>query len=93
MPSRREETRTVVYDYEEMASRVRAALRRAFPDNSTIVTSPGYRERVHAKVVSEQFNGISEREKQNIVWDALNSELSEEAQAVSLALAYGTDEL
>ena len=81
------------YDYEALAPKVKAALRRAFPDNSTIVTSPGYRGRVHAKVVSEQFNGISEREKQNIIWDALNSELSEEAQAVSLALAYGTDEL
>ena len=81
------------YDYETLAPRVRAALRRAFPENSTIVTSPGYKGRVHAKVVSEQFNGITEREKQAIIWDALREELPEEAQAVSLALAYGTDEL
>ncbi len=86
-------TQNQEFDYETLAPRVRAALRRAFPDNSTIVTSPGYRGRVHAKVVSEQFNGISEREKQAIIWDALREELNEEAQAVSLALAYGTDEL
>jgi len=81
------------FDYEALAPRVKAALRRAFPENSTIVTSPGYRGRIHAKVVSEQFNGITEREKQAIIWDALRDELHEEAQGVSLALAYGTDEL
>ncbi len=86
-------TQTQQFDYETLAPKVKAALRRAFPENSTIVTSPGYRGRVHAKVVSEQFNGISEREKQAIIWDALQDELAEEAQAVSLAMAYGTDEL
>ncbi len=81
------------FDYEVLAPRVKAALRRAFPENSTIVTSPGYRGRIHAKVVAEQFNGITEREKQAIIWDALRDELREEAQGVSLALAFGTDEL
>jgi stress-induced morphogen len=82
-----------VYNYEEIAPKVKASLRRAFPDNSTVVTSEGYGGRVHAKVVSERFSGISEREKQAIIWDALRDELQERAQAVSLALAYGTDEL
>ena len=84
---------TVDYDYAALAPKVKAALRRAFPENSTIVTSPGYKGRVHAKIVSEQFNGMTERDKQAYIWDALNDELKEEAQAVSLALAYGTDEL
>ncbi len=84
---------TVDYDYAVLAPRVKAALRQAFPDNATIVTSEGYAGRVHAKVVSERFNGISEREKQTIIWDALRDELKEDVQAVSLALAYGTDEL
>jgi len=86
-------TQTQEFDYEALAPRVKAALRRAFPEDSTIVTSPGYRGRIHAKVVSEQFNGITECEKQAIIWDALRDELWEEAQGVSLALAYGTDEL
>ena len=81
------------FDYEALAPRVKVALRRAFPENSTIVTTPGYRGRIHAKIVSEQFNGISERDKQAIIWDALRDEMKEESQAVSLALAYGTDEL
>ncbi len=75
MTTRIEETKTVVYDYEEIAPRVKAALRRAFPENSTIVTSPGYKGRVHAKIVSEQFNGMTERDKQAYIWDALNDEL------------------
>lgn len=81
------------FDCEDLAPKVKAALRRAFPDNSTIVTSEGYGGRVHAKVVSERFNRINEREKQDILWTVLRNELKEEAQAVSLALAYGTDEL
>jgi len=84
---------TPEYDCAALAPKVKAALRRAFPENSTIVTSPGYKGRVHAKVVSEQLNAIAERDKQAIIWDALNDELQEEARAVSLALAYGTDEL
>lgn len=83
----------MVYNYDEVAPKVINALRSAFPTNSTIVTSRGYGGRVHAKVVSEQFNGISEREKQAIIWDALRDKLKEDSQAVSLALAYGTDEL
>lgn len=81
------------YNYDAIAPKVISALRSAFPINSTIVTSKGYGGRVHAKVVSEKFNGISECEKQTIIWDALRDELKEDAQAVSLALAYGTDEL
>lgn len=84
---------TEEYDYAVLAPKVKAALRRAFPENSTIVTRPGYKGRVHAKIVSEQFNGMTERDKQAYIWDALNDELKEDAQAVSLALAYGTDEL
>ena len=66
---------TEEYDYAALAPKVKAALRRAFPVNSTIVTSPGYKGRVHAKIVSEQFNGMTERDKQAYIWDALNDEL------------------
>ena len=53
----------VDYDYAALAPKVKATLRRAFPENSTIVTSPGYKGRVHAKIVSEQFNEMTERDK------------------------------
>ncbi len=80
------------YNYEEIAPRVKQALRHAFPQD-TMVTSEGYLGRVHVKVVSERFNGMSDREKQAYVYEVLNTHLQEEAQAVSLAVAYGTDEL
>ena len=36
---------------------------------------------------------MTERDKQAYIWNALNDELKDDAQAVSLALACGTDEL
>lgn len=81
----------VLFDYQTEAERVREALRAAFP-HDTIATDEGYNGRVHVKVVSERFNRRSEREKQDLLWEILHDRLGAEAQAVSLALAYGTDE-
>ncbi len=80
------------YDYEEMAPLVKQALRNAFPED-TIVISPGYSGRIHVKVVSERFSGMSDRDKQAYLYEVLREHLAEDAQAVSLAIAYGTDEL
>jgi len=82
----------VLFDYQSESQRVKEALRAVFPYD-TIATDEGYNGRVHVKVVSERFNGRSEREKQDLIWEALRDKLGAEAQAVSLALAYGTDEL
>lgn len=35
----------------------------------------------------------NEREKQQMVWELLRQKLGEDVEAVSLVLAYGTDEL
>ena len=43
--------------------------------------------------VSATLRGKSEREKQDVVWDSLQSELGSDAQAVSLATPYSPDEL
>jgi stress-induced morphogen len=85
-------TAGLVYNYNEEAGRVLEALRKDFPTD-TIDTSEGYNGRVHLKVVSRRFNGMSEPEKQKYIWDLLRDRLGEGAQAVSLALVYGTDEL
>lgn len=79
-------------NYEELAPRVKQVLRNAFPED-TIVISPGYLGRIHVKVVSELFNTMSDCEKQAYIDEVLREHLAEEAQAVSLAIAYGTDEL
>jgi len=57
------------------------------------VLSEGYMGRVHVKVVSEKFNGLSEPEKQDMIWVILEGELGDDAKYVTLAIAYGTDEL
>ena len=82
----------VVFDYQTESQRVKEALRSVFPQD-TIVTDEGYNGRVHVKVVSERFNHRLEREKQAMIFDILRDKLGADAQAVSLAMAYGTDEL
>lgn len=82
----------VEYDYQAIAAKAVEALRGAFP-NSVIETEESYRGRVHLRIVSPAFNAKSEQEKQALVWDVLRAELEDDAQAVTLALAYGMDEL
>ena len=82
----------IVFDYQTESQRVKEALRAVFPQD-TIATDEGYNGRVHVKVVSERFNHRSEREKQAMIFDILHDKLGADAQAVSLAMAYGTDEL
>jgi hypothetical protein len=36
---------------------------------------------------------MNERQKQQVIWEILNTRLGADAQAVSLAMVYGTDEL
>lgn len=82
----------VEYDYEAVAGKAVKALRSAFPE-SVIEVEPSYKGRVHLRIVSPAFNGKNEQEKQALVWDVLRAELEEDAQAITLALAYGMDEL
>ena len=84
---------TTKFNFTQFAPRVKAGLRKAFPED-TIVIKEGYQGRIHVKIVSERFNGMTERDKQNYIWDVLHTELEPEAQqAVSVAVAYATDEL
>ena len=86
------QTDNTLYDYAQEAGRVVDALRQEFPQD-TIDTNEGYNGRVHVKIVSRRFNGKGEREKQQMIWDIMRARLGADAQAVSLVLAYGTDEL
>jgi stress-induced morphogen len=83
-----------VFNYQDLEQKVEAALRNenAFP-RDTVDLTEGYLGRVRVLVVSPKLNGMSEQEKQNTVWEILKAELGEEAQGVSLVLAWGTDEL
>ncbi len=82
----------ITFNYDQEAERVVNALRTEFPTD-TIDTTEGYNGRVHLKVVSRRFNGWNEAQKQAFIGELLRDKLGPNAQAVSLALVYGTDEL
>ncbi|NSW57461.1 MAG: hypothetical protein HPY44_15745 [Armatimonadetes bacterium] len=79
-------------DFAGLGPRVESVLRASFPTD-TIDVSEGYMGRAHVKIVSKQFNGLSEREKQEMVWKLLRDGLGTDAQDVAFVLAFGTDEL
>jgi acid stress-induced BolA-like protein IbaG/YrbA len=81
-----------VFDFDKLELQVKEVLRETFPED-TIEISKGYKGRVHVLVVSSKFNDMTDRQKQDFIWEILKAELEDEVQAVSLALVYGTDEL
>jgi stress-induced morphogen len=81
------------FDYEDYSFRARAALKQEFP-TETVATERGYNGRVRVKVVSEKLNGLTEQEKQDVVWSVLRKAFPEdELQSIAIVLAFGTDEL
>jgi stress-induced morphogen len=84
---------SVVFDFQQEAQQVERVLRDAFGPNAAIRTEEGWHGRVHAKIVSSDFDGKSEDQKQEMIWSVLRERLGDNAQAVSLVLAYGLDEV
>ena len=84
---------SVMFDFAQEAKKVQAILQEAFGPNAAVHTEEGWHGRVHAKIVSSDFDGKSEVEKQEMIWSVLRERLGAESQAVSLVLAYGLDEI
>jgi hypothetical protein len=87
---------TQTTDYEELAPRVVSALREVFSsDDDLVKVERGQGGRVRVLVVSDKLNNRSEEEKQDLIWTALARALGPDpvSRSVSLAIAYGTDEL
>jgi len=82
----------VAFDYSTLSEGVKRVLRQEFPQD-TISTSEGYNGRVQVKIVSERFNNMTERQKQDFIWDLLRNHLPTDVHGISFVLAYGTDEL
>lgn len=75
------------YNYSEIASLIKSAMRKAFGENATIVTNEGYSGRIYLKVVSERLNGMRENEKHQYLEDAMQDELDPKVrEAISLAM-------
>lgn len=79
-------------NYERAKAKVEQVLRQAYGSGTYVATGRGYQGRVQVKVISKEFNGKSEREKQDMVWNLLHEKLKDESQGISFVLAYGTDE-
>jgi stress-induced morphogen len=84
---------TVAYDYKEMSAKTRAILSKTFGPNAAIRTDEGEGGTVFVRIVSDKFDGVSESDKQQVIWDVLRGELNKDAQAIALVLAFGTDQV
>ena len=81
------------FDYARMSVEVRKTLQMSLGPDADIRMDEGEAGTVYVQVVSDCFNGRSERAKQDMVWDALRQNLKEESQAVALVLALGTEQI
>jgi stress-induced morphogen len=84
---------TVSFNYAQMSAKVRETLQKEFGPNAAIRTDEGEAGQVYARIVSDRFDGLGERAKQDMIWDALRRDLREDSQAVALVLAFGTDQI
>ncbi len=82
-----------MFDYAQMSSMVRETLQEAFGPNAAVRTDEGNSGNVYVRIVSDRFDGLNERAKQELIWDVLRQNLKEESQAVALVLAFGTDQI
>ena len=82
----------LAFNYKELAPRVEAALREELSGDGVFL-SEGYKGRVHVKIVSSRFNGMSTADRQVYVYDLLRAKHGADSQAVSLVSAYSADEL
>ena len=80
------------YDFNQISADAKSAIATAFK-GSAVSVEEGWHGRVHMKVVSEAFNGQTEKQKQKAVWDVLRKKLKAEATGISLVLVYGLDEI
>lgn len=84
---------TFSFDYAQISAKVRTALQKEFGPNTAIRTDQGEAGQVYVRIVSDHFDGLGERAKQDKIWNVLRRDLHENAQAVALVLAFGTDQI
>ena len=83
---------TLQFNYQQIEPQIRQALYDALGPHIAVGTEEVDDGRAFVKVVAPQFNALSSADKQTAVWEALRR-LGPDAQAVSLVLAFGTDEI
>ena len=78
----------------ELKTRIEAILRARFP-GETVDVSDGHGENVHVIVVSRKFDGMREREKQDLLWSAIDQSTLTDGQKtlISMILPYSPADL
>jgi len=78
----------------DLQHRIEEILQKAFP-GETVDVSEGYRDNIHVVVVSKAFTDMSEREKQDRLWQCIDdSDLTDREKAqISLIVPYSPREL
>ena len=77
---------------ESFKNKVSDIFRGAFP-NGYVDVSEGYHHRLHVLVVSRDFDGLTEREKQARLWEVARHGLKEDTTDISLLIGYSPEEL
>lgn len=78
----------------QLKKKIEAILTAQFP-GETVDVSDGHMDNVHVIVVSRKFNGLREKEKQELLWGFIDkSNLSDEEKVkISLILPYSPSDL
>jgi len=81
-------------DRQKVKEALEKAFRVKFP-HDTVDISDGYEDNVHVMVVSREFDALTERQKQDLMWTIVEaSELSEpEKRLISLLYPVSPDEI
>lgn len=78
----------------QLKAKIENILRTEFP-GETVDVSDGYADNIHVIVVSHRFAGMREKEKQDLLWGAIDkSDLTDgEKVLISLILPYSPSDL
>jgi acid stress-induced BolA-like protein IbaG/YrbA len=68
-----------------LKKKVEEILRIEFP-NETVDVSDGHADNIHVVVVSQKFSQMHEKEKQDLLWDAINKSSLADSEKVKISL-------
>lgn len=72
---------------ESVKEILRKAFRRKFP-NDTVDVSDGYQDNIHVLVVSREFDSMTEKQKQQVLWRVVDSAGLTDAEKSLISLVY-----
>jgi len=68
-----------------LKKKVEDILRSEFP-NETVDVSDGHADNIHVVVVSQKFSQMHEKEKQDLLWHAINNSNLADSEKVKISL-------